>query len=296
MGGPIVENLLRNGYTVIVHDIDANVVAPLLKQGARNAASALEVGATANIVGLCLPSVKSLKQAALGDNGVAQGGVQAKGSGVRICINFSTVGPDCAEELGAGLAPHKITLLDCPITGGIIPAREGKLSMTVSGEKAAFDEVRTVLDCLAAHVFHVGERPGQAQLMKLLNNMLAFTAFVATCEAFVLGVKAGLDPDTMVDVINTGTGRNSATTDKMPRNVLPRTFDYGAKLYITYKDILLCMEQAQRHNVPMWVGNMVKQVIELGVFQEGDQVDVSTLIKQYEKWGGVVVKGRAAKD
>lgn len=87
-------------------------------------------------------------------------------------------------------------------------------------------------------------------MMKLLNNMLSFAAFVASCEAFALGVKAGLDPDAMVAVINAGTGRNSATTHKFPKNILPRTFDYGAKMRISFKDISLFLEEADRWAFP----------------------------------------------
>ena len=129
--------------------------------------------------------------------------------------------------------------------------------------------------------------------MKLLNNMLSFTAFVASCEVFVLGAKAGLDPQVMVDVVNTGTGRNSATTDKFPNNILPRTFDYGARLAISHKDSALFMEQAQRHGVPTFVVNVVKQMIDFGMTQDGPDVDITRLIEHYERWAGARVTARS---
>ena len=156
--------------------------------------------------------------------------------------------------------------------------------------------MKPLLQCVARDFFYVGDRPGQAQLMKLINNMLSFTAFIASCEAMVLGAKAGLDPEAMIQILNTGTGRNSATTDKFPHNILPRTFDYGARLAISQKDIALCLELANQYGVPMWVGNVVKQMIDFGVTQIGDQVDITTLIKLYEKWAGVEVAGHAARN
>jgi 3-hydroxyisobutyrate dehydrogenase-like beta-hydroxyacid dehydrogenase len=184
--------------------------------------------------------------------------------------------------------------MDCPITGGSAAARDGKLSITVSGERESYERLQPLLECMAVHIFYVGALPGQAQLMKLLNNMLSFAAFVASCEAFAVGMKAGLDADAMVEVINTGTGRNSATTDKFPKNILPRTFDYGARLAISYKDIALFLEEADELGVPTWLAPMIKQVIGYVVSQDGDRNDVTTIARHYEKWCGVEFIGAAA--
>src|SRR5438309_10206442 len=99
-------------------------------------------------------------------------------------------------------------------------------------------------------VFYIGERPGMGQTMKLANNLLSATAMAISCEAMVMGVKAGLDPKVMVDVINAGSGRNSATQEKFPRSILPRTFDYGFATGLMYKDVKLCLEEAQALDVP----------------------------------------------
>jgi 3-hydroxyisobutyrate dehydrogenase-like beta-hydroxyacid dehydrogenase len=236
---------------------------------------------------LCLPTLEALRQVTLGADGLCDG------DALQTCVNLSTAGPAFVREMAGALAP-RVTLMDCPITGGAAAARSGSLSITVSGDPQTFESLKTILGSIAAHVFYVGAEPGQAQIMKLLNNMLSFAAFVASCEAFTMGVKAGLDADAMVDVINTGTGRNSATTHKFPENILPRTFDYGAKLAISYKDISLCLEEAERLGVPMWLAPMVKQVIGYAISQDGDAGDVTTLIRHYEKWCGVEVAGKAA--
>lgn len=290
MGGPVAANLLKHGHSLMVHDVDAAAIERLKALGAEAAPSPRAVASGAAIVFLCLPTLEALREVALGSEGLCQG------TEIKICVNFSTAGPAFVRELAQQLRASGITLIDCPITGGAAGARDASLSITVSGDRHVYDRIKPLLDCVAAHVFYVGAEPGQAQMMKLLNNMLSFAAFVATCEAFALGVKAGLDPDAMVDVINTGTGRNSATTDKFPRNILTRRFDYGAKLAISFKDISLCLEEAERLGVPMWLAPVVKQVIGYAVTQDGDRNDVTTLVKHYEKWCGIEIVGAAGRE
>jgi len=286
MGGPMVRNLLKAGHRVVICDTDSKTVAQLQKDGALPAATPAQVAAQATIIFFCLPSLAAISEIISGKNGIIGAGA------VRICVNFSTAGPHFVEDIAARLAKANIILLDCPITGGTLSAADGTLSITVSGQRSTYDEVKPLLDCVARDFFHVGDKPGQAQLMKLINNMLSFSAFIASCEAMVLGTKAGMDPKVMLDIINAGTGRNSATIAKFPNNILPRTFDYGAKLAISHKDIALCLEQAAEYGVPMWMGNTTKQMIDFGVSQLGDQVDITHLIRLYEQWAGTEVTGR----
>ena len=289
MGAPIAGNLLAHGYPLIVNDVDPAAVHSLARSGAKVAPSPQEVASRCETVFLCLPTLESIREVVLGREGIH------RGTAIRTCVNCSTVGPRFVRELVRELGASPIRLVDCPITGGAEAAREGKLSITASGDRKAFEDIRPLLDHLAAHIFYVGGEPGQAQIMKLLNNMLSFAAFVASCEAFALGAKAGLDPDVMVEVINTGTGRNSATTHKFPKNILPRTFDYGAKMMISFKDISLFLEEAEHFGVPTWLAPVVRQVIGFAISQGGDSKDVSTLITYYEKWCGIEIAGAAAR-
>ena len=290
MGAPIAANLLARGHPMVIYDVDQTALQPLIEDGAEAVSSPRDVASRAATVFICLPSLEAIRLVTLGDAGLHLG------TAIRTCINCSTAGPGIVRELASALAARRITLLDCPITGGAEAARKGTLSITVSGEKSAADNIRPLLDCLAEHVFYVGAEPGQAQTMKLLNNMLSFAAFVASCEAFALGVKSGMDPDAMVAVINTGTGRNSATTHKFPNNILPRTFDYGAKMQISFKDITLFLEEAERLGVPLWLAPVIKQVIGYVITQDGDGNDVTTLVKHYEKWCGIEIAGAAARN
>lgn len=160
----------------------------------------------------------------------------------------------------------------------------------VSGQMSVFEQVKPVLEIIGKNVIYVGQRSGLAQMMKLVNNLLSATALAASSEAFVLGVKAGLDPEIMLNVINASSGRNSATEDKFPRSILPRTFDYGFKTDLMYKDLKLCLEQAEILGVPMWVGNAVRQLWAYTVSQGGGPRDFTTIIQYIESWAGVEVR------
>ena len=146
------------------------------------------------------------------------------GSRVKRFVDFSTVGSQVAERINATLVERGIATLDSPVSGGVAGAQKGTLAVMVSGPRTDFDVLTPVYETIG-RPFYVGEKPGSAQTMKLVNNMLAGTALVATCEAVVMGVKSGLDPAVMIDVLNAGSGGTNASRDKFPRSILPRTFD-----------------------------------------------------------------------
>jgi 3-hydroxyisobutyrate dehydrogenase-like beta-hydroxyacid dehydrogenase len=289
MGGPIARRLLGAGHYVLLHDISSAALRELQEAGGRVAGSPREVAAEASIVFTCLPNLDAVREVMSGPSGLTHG------SAVEVVVDLSTTGPEFAEALGRELAQRRVQLIDAPVSGGVERAHEGKLAVIVSGERAAYDRVADLLACLGK-VHYIGSRTGQAQMMKLVNNLLSQVSTAATYEAFVLGAKAGLDPDAMVAVINDSTGVNNCTLHKMPRSVLTRTSDYGSNMEITYKDISLCMKEAERLGVTMFLGNMAKQLWEYGVHHGGAKRDSSTLITHFEEWAGVQVVGAAARE
>jgi 3-hydroxyisobutyrate dehydrogenase-like beta-hydroxyacid dehydrogenase len=130
--------------------------------------------------------------------------------------------------------------------------------------------------------------------MKLCNNLLSATAISITSEALVMGVKAGLDPAIMLDVINAGSGRNTASADKFPRCVLSRKFDFGFATELLYKDVRLCLEEGERLGVPMIVGNAVRQLVGIAKALEGPGSDITQIVQPVEQWAGVEVKSGKA--
>ena len=158
-----------------------------------------------------------------------------------------------------------------------------------SGPKEVCEGLRPTLEAIGKF-FYIGPEPGMGQMMKLINNLLSATATAATSEAVVLGVKAGLDPKVMIDVINAGSGRSTASEDKFPRAILPRTFDFGFALGLMAKDVKLCIDEAEAQGVPMWIGQAVKQVWQYGLAQGGPEQDFTEIIRHMEKWSGVTVE------
>jgi 3-hydroxyisobutyrate dehydrogenase-like beta-hydroxyacid dehydrogenase len=140
-------------------------------------------------------------------------------------------------------------------------------------------------------LFYTGEKPGLAQTAKLANNLLAATALVATSEVMAMGVKAGLDARVLIDIINASSGRNSATQDKFPRAVLPGTFDFGFTTGLSYKDVRLCVDEAETLGVPMVVGAAVREMLAVTRARFGPDSDFTFIAKVLEEWAGVEIRG-----
>jgi 3-hydroxyisobutyrate dehydrogenase-like beta-hydroxyacid dehydrogenase len=188
-----------------------------------------------------------------------------------------------------------ITAVDAPVSGGPAGARNGTLAVMIAGPRHLAEQLTQMLQVLG-RTFFIGERPGMGQTMKLANNMLSATALAATSEALVMGVKAGLDAGVMLDVINAGSGRNSASQDKLPRCVLPRKFDFGFTLALLHKDVRLGLEQAAALGLPMPVGSTVGQMLMLAMATEGADADITTIVRMVERWTGVEVGAVTARD
>jgi 3-hydroxyisobutyrate dehydrogenase-like beta-hydroxyacid dehydrogenase len=283
MGAAIAERLEGADVRLHVFDPDPVAVAPFVLRGAVDEASAAAVAAAAPIVFACLPNsaVSERVAAEVTDSRL-----------LRIYVEMSTIGSTVMGRLAEMLTLNGITLVDCPISGGPKGARAGTLSVIAAGPHAAMDEIRPWLQRIGKNVFEVGERPGQAQLMKLVNNLISAANMATAFEALVLGAKGGLDPDLMVNVINVSTGRNSATLDKVPKAVLPGTFDYGAKLSTMAKDVALGLKEAEALGVPMWVHETVSQLWRFGMTQGLGETDLTSLIRILEGWAGTEVRSR----
>ncbi len=286
MGNHMAGRLLEAGYAVTIYDTNETAMQRLEQRGAKRAKSAADVAAQCETVLVSLPTPDIVKAVALGRDGVIEGGK------AKVFIDLSTTGPRIAKEVAAGLAKEGITAIDAPVSGGPSGAEKGTLAMMIAGPKALAEELRPVIEVLGKF-FYIGDAPGAGQTMKVINNLLSATAVTITSEAMVMGVKAGLDPTIMLDVINAGSGRNTATADKFPRCVVNRRFDFGFTTSLLYKDIRLCLEEAEALGVPMIVGNAVRQMMAIGKAAQGPDADITEFVKPLEKWAGVEVGKKA---
>jgi len=211
-----------------------------------------------------------------------------EGSRIKRYVDLSTVGSQTAVRIHDRLAEREIVAIDSPVSGGVSGAEKGSLAIMVSGPRAEFEVVRTVLEAIGRPLY-VGEKPGSAQTMKLANNILAANVLVATAEVIVMGVKSGLDAGVMIDVLNAGSGATSASRDKFPRAILPRTFDYGFATGLMVKDVRLYLDEAKALGVPTDVAETIAALWETAARDQGLDSDFTAVIKPFEKTAGITV-------
>jgi 3-hydroxyisobutyrate dehydrogenase-like beta-hydroxyacid dehydrogenase len=281
MGGHMARRLLAAGHSLTVFDTSKEATDDLAKSGAQVASSALEVANVTEVAFLSLPTPDVVQKVCSGLTGAKK---------AKIIADCSTTGPKVARIAQAELAKHGITYVDVPVSGGMKGAKDGTLAVMVSGPKAAYEKLESAIKNFGK-VFFCGEGAGQAQVMKLANNLLAAAVIVLSSEAIAMGVKAGLNARQMCDIINAGSGRNSATQDKFPRSVLPGTFDFGFATGLSYKDVRLCLEEADAQGVPMIAGAAVFQMLGVTKARFGADSDFTSIARVYEEWAGVEMRG-----
>ncbi|GBD12593.1 2-(hydroxymethyl)glutarate dehydrogenase [bacterium HR24] len=290
MGGRMARRLLARGHSLVVCDISPRALAPFREMGVPVAGSPSEVAARCQVVLASLPTPASVAEVVLGPGGLAE----AMGPG-SLFVDLSTTGVEVEERVARALEAKGAGCLDAPVSGGVRGADEGTLSIMAAGSREALERARPLLEVIGRHIFHVSERPGHGQAMKLINNLLSATAMAATAEAMVLAAKVGLDPETALSVLNVSSGRNTATEDKFPRSVLPRTFDYGFRAGLMHKDVALAAALARQAGVPLVVGRAVELAWEMAVREGLAEQDFTALVTLYERWAGAVVGGREAR-
>jgi len=283
MGGLMAARLIEAGHPLTVLDASDHAVEPLVRAGARRAGSLADLAGQAEIVFASLPTPDVVREVALGSGGIVESAT------IKLFVDLSTTGPRIARMVAEGLAEKGITAVDCPVSGGLAGARTGTLALMVSCPVAAYGQLRDLLDVFGKPIF-VSEIPGAAQTMKLANNLLAACAIAISSEAFVFGVKGGLDPETMCQVFNASSGRNTATLDKFPRSVLPGTFDFGFSTALAYKDVKLCLDEAEALGVPTPVGSAVRHILGITQAMFGPDSDFTSMVRPLEQWAGVEVR------
>ena len=282
MGQPMARRLVEAGHKLVVYDTRNDATAPLVALGAQLASSPQDVADRVETVIASLPSLQISEKVATGDGGVIHG------KRIKRFIDLSTTGSRVAAKIAASLAKKNIVQIDSPVSGGVGGANKGTLAVMVSGPKSEVELVKDVL-AVFGKVFVIGEKPGMAQTMKLANNFLSATAMAATSEAVAMGVKAGLDPAVMIDVINAGSGRTTASDGKFPQAILPRTFNYGFATALMLKDVRLCFDEAKNLNVPNSVMSAVLDQWETTNAEYGGDSDFTAIVKMIEKRAGVTV-------
>jgi 3-hydroxyisobutyrate dehydrogenase-like beta-hydroxyacid dehydrogenase len=284
MGFPMARRLIEAGHQLTACDTRKDVLDKMVALGAQAASSPKDIADRVETVMVSLPSLQASLEVATGKGGVIEG------KRIKRFVDLSTVGSHMAVKIHDLLKAKNIVQLDSPVSGGVGGAEKGTLAVMVSGPRADFEAIKSAL-AVIGKTFFIGEKPGSAQTMKLTNNLLSATAMVATCEAVTIGVKSGLDAHVMIDVINAGSGMNTASRDKFPRSILPRSFDFGFATGLMVKDVRLALEEAKSLGMSLEVAEAVGRLWETVYREMGPESDFTSAIKPIEKAAGVVVGG-----
>jgi 3-hydroxyisobutyrate dehydrogenase-like beta-hydroxyacid dehydrogenase len=235
MGGPMAGNVVKAAPGLVCFDMAGTEAR--MPSGAVAAESIADLARRCETVFISVPDgAASLA--------VAEEILRTGNAAVATLFDLSTIGPKAATEAAALLRTAGITYCDGPVSGGAAGARAATISLMFSGPSEVLEANRSLLESFAGNIFHVGDRPGQGQAMKLANNFLSATALAASSEAVAFGVAHGLDMATMIDVLNVSTGRNSATVDKFPNRILNGKYDAGFSTAHMTKDVGLFVDGA----------------------------------------------------
>lgn len=251
MGGPMSARLVAAGHQMVAFDVAGT--AERMPASAMAAASVEDVAAKAETVFLSLPDGTVSKA-------VCAAVVAAPRRRTQVVVDLSTIGIAAARECAALLKAAGITYVDAPVSGGVSGARAGTLAVMVGAEESVFEALRPLLVVIGKNCYRMGDAPGHGQAMKLLNNFVSATALAATSEAAIFGVKEGLDLAQLVDVLNASSGRSTASTDKLPRSVVPRSYDFGFAGALATKDVTLYLQCAEAAGVPHEIGAVVARL------------------------------------
>jgi 3-hydroxyisobutyrate dehydrogenase-like beta-hydroxyacid dehydrogenase len=276
MGSIMAARLIAAGHELTVYDPVASATAPLVSLGAKAAGSVADAAASSTVAMVSVPGPADARETAR---------AIADSPTLKVFVDLSTSGPAAAQAIAFLLEPRGIAAVDAPVSGGVKGAVAGKLAIMASGAARAMEQVRPLLEVLG-RVYVLGEKPGLGQTVKLANNLMSAASLAIAAEALAMGVKAGVDPAAMLEVLNASSGRNSATVDKIPKHVLNRRFDFGFANALSFKDVRLCLEEAEALGVPMVVGAAVRQMLSITHQIHGAGADCTELVKVVEDWAG----------
>tara|TARA_B100000519_G_C14175730_1_gene406125 strand:+ start:60 stop:950 length:891 start_codon:yes stop_codon:yes gene_type:complete len=277
MGLPLAANILDQEQSLVAFDINADATQPLAEKQARIVGSPVEVANEAEVVFACMPSIESFNAVVTGQDGIIHG------SRMKTFVNLGTMGTEALTEIEKVLGEKGIPMLDSPITGGVQRAWDKDITVIASGPQALYDEIEPFLKSFARDIHYVGDKVGQAQIAKICNNIMSFTNMIIGLEALVMAAKAGVDPQKVLSVINSGSGQNSATLSKIPNFVMKGNFEMAAPMHIIAKDAMLWRMESERLQTPTNVASASYQALQQALAMGLGNGDFSEIVKLMER-------------
>lgn len=284
MGKPMAENLLKAGYEVNVYDLVKEPVEEMAAKGAVACETNTELASKSDVIFTSLPNGKIVESVMTGENGV----IAACKEGA-VIIDMSSVAPSTTEQMAKIAAGHGVSYVDAPVSGGTAGAKAGTLTIMVGADEETYAKIKPVLEVIGKNIYLMG-KAGLGDAMKIVNNMLFGCNMAALAEALVLGVKCGLKPETMKEIISVSSGGSYALNAKMEKFIMNDQFNGGFAMALQHKDLGLALEAGKDVGVPTPVAGLATQMFQCGMAEGLSREDMSAVIKVYENMTGVKVR------
>lgn len=284
MGKPMATRLLEAGYTVAVHNRSQGAVHDLAGRGAIACTTSREVAERAEVIITMLPDAPDVELVLLGERGVLEGA--APGS---VVIDMTTNNPEDSARLAARLWDKQVSMLDAPVSGGDVGARNGTLSIMVGGPRATFEACAPILKVLGHTIVHMGPQVGMGGHAKLANQILVAVTLAGMSEALVYGAKAGIDPALLVEAMSAGLARCGSLDIKAPK-VLAGDFQPGGKIDSQVKDLRYAMQMARKLKVSLPVTSVVNELFHAVQYAGRGDWDHAAIITLIEEFAGVTAR------
>ncbi len=285
MGGPMAGRLAQSGFSVTGYDVSAARAEAAADAGVILAKSPRETAEAADVVLSSLPNPPAVRAAYLGEDGAVS--VLRAGA---VLVDMSTIDPGTWREVSEAAWARGAESLGAPVSGGPAEAGSGRLVFLIGGDPAVVERCRPVLEALGSEIHHLGPL-GAGHTVKLVNNVMSMCNVAVAAEAMVLGVRAGMDPQRLFDVLSTSGGRSHHFLKRFPK-VLAGDFTPYFSIALSRKDLSLALQMAESLGVPMLATSIVRQVYEAAAAQGLDTLDMAGVTKLYEQWAGVEVRAK----
>lgn len=284
MGIPMSQRLLEAGYPLAVYDVRKEAVEILVKKGAQGASSPKEVAEKCRKVITIVPNSDAVEQVVFGAGGLLEG--MKAGD---VLMEMTSAYPPSTLKVSQALAAKGVNMIDAPVSGGVVGAVAGTLSVMVGGDEKTFESCRPILSVMGKNLFYIGGI-GFGHALKAINNFLSATTLAATSEAIILASKMGISSQRAIEVLAVSTGRSYTTELKFPKFVLPRTFNSGFTMELMHKDLNTVTRMAREYKVPMLLANLVQELYGYSLAHGDKKTDHTAIFSSLEDLAGTKVK------
>lgn len=287
IGLPICSHLVAKGHEVRAFDRDPAAQARVVAAGALATEDAVAAADGVEVVFTCLPGPADVEDVVIGEHGFARVARPRL-----VLVDLTTNFPDAARRMDAAITARGMQMLEAPVGNGVVGARAGRASVICGGDAALFARIKPLFECFATTIHHVGPI-GNASIVKSIDILIAGVNLAVACEGFHLGVRAGIDPDVLFDVISTNSGSSEQLKRRMQRKIIARDFSPEGSMTLALKDIRVTLGIAEETMTPMPYGSLLREQFVTAIAKGWGAEDWACVTKVFELATGSEVKRRS---